>query len=115
MRELLPRVEMDQILLHRVVHLISTEVNTVVSKDTPTRLDVRKMKAIKWLCIADEHLDDALLYSNTLLRRFVLFDTVASAFIFMQKIRLNMLLQNVDDGAGIENTRMRVPIPPIGL
>jgi hypothetical protein len=67
-------------------------------------LDVRKMKAIKWLCFADEHLGDALIYSNTLLRRFLLFDKVASAFMFMQNIRPNELLQNVDQGAEMEDS-----------
>jgi hypothetical protein len=95
---------MDQILLRRVVHLVLTEVDTVVAKDTPTRLDVRKTKAIKWLCFADEHLGDAVTsYSNTLLRRFLLSDKVASAFMFMQNIRPNELLQNEDDGDGLED------------
>jgi hypothetical protein len=63
-------------------------------------LDVRKMKAVKWLCFSDEHLGDALIYSNTLLRRFLLADKVASAFMFMQQdIRRDELLQNLIEGA----------------
>lgn len=103
MRELLPRVGLDQILLQRVVHLILAEVDASTSTNTPTRLDLRKMKAIKWLCFADEHLGDALIYANTLLRRFLLSDKVASAFMFMQDIRPDELLQSLVEGADMED------------
>jgi hypothetical protein len=53
---------------------------------TPTRSDVRKMKAIQWLCFYDEHLGDALIAANMLLRQFLLANKFASANMFLQHL-----------------------------
>jgi nuclear pore complex protein Nup107 len=106
MRELIPTVGTDLFLLRRVVRLVLSEEDaTATSANTPTQLDVRKMKAIKWLCVAEDHLGDALICSNILLRSFLLSDKVASAFMFMDDIRPDELEQDLfQANTGMQDT-----------
>jgi len=68
MRDLLPVGGLDLVVLKRVVQLVLEEQDLVVTPDTPTRLDARKLKAILWLSFHEEHIGDALIFANTLIR-----------------------------------------------
>lgn len=68
---------LDLKVLRNIISLVLAESDddeeeAAVSRDVeaPTRLDQRKMKAVLWLCVNEEHAGDALIAANTLLRQF---------------------------------------------
>jgi nuclear pore complex protein Nup107 len=75
MQELLPS-GMDLVVLRRVVRLLLKEQDPHGS-----------MRSIKWLCHSDEHLGDALVCTNMLLRNFLLArdDQVSRALLFIDQ------------------------------
>ncbi|CAB9502683.1 nuclear pore complex protein [Seminavis robusta] len=89
-RELLPRLDLT--LLKVVVRSILAEEDDIMTSggredaanNVPSRSDIRKMKAIQWLCFYPEHAGDALIAANILLRKFAAQNKLASAAMFLQ-------------------------------
>lgn len=93
---------LDLAVLRRIVHLILSETETNkesrrrnMQHQTPSNLDVRKMKAILWLCIRENHHEAALLAANTLLRQFFRSRKIASACMLVGDEMLGDLLGQV--------------------
>lgn len=87
-RELLRGKGLDLKILKIVVRLILAEEDEGSSEEadssTPTRLDIRKMKSIQWLCLYEDHMSDALIAANMLLRQFLIANKFASSVMFVQ-------------------------------
>lgn len=111
-RELLPGnndTALDLTLLRTVVRLMlvvddgTGDVDTgmddqEIDTNTPTRADVKKMKAIQWLCFYEEHMGDALIAANMLLRQFLLANKFASANMFLQDFLPDEVVEKVMTG-----------------
>ena len=77
----------DLTILRQVVTMMLSESDPdPPDPDTPTSLDIRKMKSILWLSLVEDHMEDALILSNTLLRQFMLLDKESSALLFLDDI-----------------------------
>jgi len=77
----------DLIILRQVVTMILSESDPdPPDPDTPTSMDIRKMKSILWLSLVEDHMEDALILSNTMLRQFMLLDKESSALLFLDDI-----------------------------
>jgi Nuclear pore protein 84 / 107 len=93
-RELLPGNGMDRALLKIVVRRILAEEDDLMAIEgdedgdgainVPTRSDMRKMKAIQWLCFYEDHAGEALIAANILLRQLLLDNKLPSAVLFLQ-------------------------------
>jgi hypothetical protein len=53
--------------------------------DVPTRMDMRKIKSIEWLCFHPKHKNTALGFANLLLRSFFLRDKLGCAAMFIRE------------------------------
>jgi hypothetical protein len=111
MRELLPRAGLDLVVLQNVVQATLQTTDTENScVDTPTRLDVQKMRSIAWLSYSQDHTVDALVFSNSLLRHFLLGGRRASAILFVEDFRLESVLElaegnGEDEAADVDTWR----------
>ena len=98
-RDLFPGKGLDLKVMKMVVRLILAEEDDMVSAEeattTPTRSDVRKMKATQWLYFYEEHVGDALIAANMLLRKFLLDDKFASATMYLQDFLPSALVEKV--------------------
>ena len=64
------------------------------------------MNALSWLCIHQDHAQEALVYSNSLIRRFLLRGQLEAVFDFVEHIRPTNLLANVEKLDADEDQRM---------
>lgn len=80
---------LDLVIVKRVVRTLLSE------GDDSNRADERKMKAIMWLCYHEEHMGDALVCANSLLRQFVLNSKLKCAFAFLEKFLPENVVETV--------------------
>jgi hypothetical protein len=89
-RDLFPSQGLDLRIVRQVVRLLlrsEEEDDDEEDEEDEERTDSKKMKAIAWLLQYDEHLGDALICANMLLRDFFLNeqdDKMASAMVLVQ-------------------------------
>jgi hypothetical protein len=90
----------DLEVVRRVVQLVLKEQEEIMELNEAkhqdrgisypaTRLDMRKMKSVLWLTLEEEHVGDALIAANTLLRHFLLANEkskLTAAHIFMNDV-----------------------------
>ena len=99
LREFLPQQNLDLEVLRRVVDLVLSESDDNNGNNEiddgqgrsligPTALDIRKMESVLWLCIQNDHADEAMIAANRLLRKFFLsgHNKISSAILFIDEV-----------------------------
>jgi len=94
LREHLP-ASIAREVLGRTVHAALAEV-TDDDEDGEDDGDYRKMRAVLWLRINEDHALDALVAANTLLRQFYLANKIASAYTFLEDVFDRDILETLD-------------------
>merc|ERR1719343_1232422 len=72
--------------------------------DMFTLVDVRKMKSIGWLSFHEEHMGDALVFANALLRQFLLAGKINSANVFVSGYLPEDVMEKAATGTHRSNT-----------
>jgi len=92
-----PDYGLDLIILKKVVDIVlsSDDDEFTTETDGPSVWDHRKMRSILWLTHREEHLPDALIEANKLLRQFLIADKDSSAYVFVQDVLPKDLLDKV--------------------
>ncbi|KAL7569332.1 hypothetical protein ACA910_016874 [Epithemia clementina (nom. ined.)] len=58
--------------------------------------DDAMMQALSWFCIFDDHAEEALVYSNSLIRRFLLQGKLETVFDFVEHVRPGNILEKME-------------------
>jgi hypothetical protein len=93
--EHLPGYRLDIAVLQLLVTSVLLELDTEndgFQHETPSDLDVRKMNSLSWLYFRPEHIGDALICCNTLLRQFLLEDKFNAALMLLEQVRRDFVV-----------------------
>jgi Nuclear pore protein 84 / 107 len=91
--EVLPEEKLDLEVLRRTYE--DSEKNR--NQSEPTRLEVRKMESVRWLSFHDNHIGEALIAANTLLRQFLLVGKIPVAIKFRDDVLKDLLTNFVEN------------------
>ena len=68
--------------------------------------DEAMMKAIMWFCILDDHAQEALAYSNSVIRQFLRCGKLEPVVYFVDRIRPKNILEKLEKDDDVEDERM---------